>query len=155
MMRFLDGPRITRGHTSSSHLFGVESPVVARRLSIEVEVVVAADADYGINDLSRDVLTALERGVFPVSGSPETQHERSYPALPTELAAGWRFPPNSRKAHAFPEGEIVSLCRSWMFSGATVAPLDAPASPDDCARCKRLAQRAADKASANPEWSSR
>lgn len=57
--------------------------------------------------------------------------------MATDLAAGWRFPSASRKAHAYAEGETTSLCGRWLYSGPTQASLDAPASPDDCAACRR------------------
>jgi hypothetical protein len=62
----------------------------------------------------------------------------------SKFPAGWRFPGASRKAHAYDEGEIISLCGKWMFAGQTLAALDAKASPDDCAACRKiLAKRVA------------
>jgi hypothetical protein len=64
-----------------------------------------------------------------------------------ELKAGWRFPPNSRKAHFFDEGQIICLCRKWMFAGLTQGDANSPPSRDDCVECrKRLEKRIAKEA---------
>jgi len=54
-----------------------------------------------------------------------------------ELRAGWRWPWNSRKAHYFDEGEAISLCGTWMYSGPTQGDASSPATPDDCKACRR------------------
>lgn len=51
------------------------------------------------------------------------------------LQAGWGWPAQSRKSHYFPDGEAISLCRKWMYTG----PRDNESfeSSDDCAACRR------------------
>lgn len=53
---------------------------------------------------------------------------------------GWAWPINSRKAHYFVKGR--SLCRNWGFFGAVedLAGSDFK-SPDDCAACRRKADK--------------
>jgi hypothetical protein len=48
---------------------------------------------------------------------------------------GWGFPMNSRKAHYFAEGELISICSKMMYAG----PLedDNHHSSSNCADCKR------------------
>lgn len=48
---------------------------------------------------------------------------------------GWGWPGNSRKAHYFESGELISLCRGWMFGGSRED--NNHDSPDNCASCKR------------------
>lgn len=48
---------------------------------------------------------------------------------------GWGYPLNSRKAHYFTTGEIISICRKMMYSGPRQD--DNHNSPDNCAECKR------------------
>lgn len=55
---------------------------------------------------------------------------------PARLPAGWGFPALARKAHYFDEGELVCICRRWLYSGVR-DPGDT-ASPDDCVTCRRL-----------------
>lgn len=33
------------------------------------------------------------------------------------LPQGWGLPGNSRKAHYFREGDLISICRKWMYGG--------------------------------------
>lgn len=57
-----------------------------------------------------------------------------------DLAQGWGWPANARKAHYFEKGEIMPLCRGWMFTGRRVDGNHD--SPDNCKRCmKKLAAR--------------
>jgi hypothetical protein len=56
-----------------------------------------------------------------------------------ELAKGWAWPANSRKAHYFIAGEIVALCRKWMYSGARED--DKHESSDNCTTCKRKREK--------------
>jgi hypothetical protein len=48
---------------------------------------------------------------------------------------GWGFPLNSRKAHFFTAGEIISVCGRMMYSGERQD--DNHNSPDNCAECRR------------------
>jgi hypothetical protein len=56
---------------------------------------------------------------------------------------GWGWPGLSRKAHYFVGGR--SLCGSWLFFGALTAEqaVAEKPGPDDCARCHKLASKAA------------
>ena len=55
------------------------------------------------------------------------------------LSRGWRFPLNSRKAHYFLDGESISLCRKWMYTGESEDTNHD--SPDNCAECRRRRAR--------------
>lgn len=48
---------------------------------------------------------------------------------------GWKWPPNSRKAHFF-RGSM-SLCHNWMYSGPNTGNQEG-GSPDDCKTCSRM-----------------
>lgn len=55
------------------------------------------------------------------------------------LLIGWYWPPNSRKAHCY-DAEHRTLCGKGVvlaFPKDQVEPPDSPASPDDCAGCRR------------------
>lgn len=55
---------------------------------------------------------------------------------------GWGWPANARKCHWFDPGEIISVCRKWMYSGIRQSgqPLDTMVSggPDDCRACVKI-----------------
>lgn len=51
---------------------------------------------------------------------------------------GWGWPGLARKAHYF-DGEIVSLCGRWMFSGAMFD--DRHNSPHNCQACRRKLEK--------------
>ena len=54
----------------------------------------------------------------------------------------WGFPMNARKAHLFPENDMRSLCRGWIFSGGKPSdPFnpEAKPGPDDCRKCLKIA----------------
>ena len=56
------------------------------------------------------------------------------------MTGEWRWPPIARKAHYFPEGEDVSLCGKYLYTGEPVGyqttNADNPG-PDDCTECWR------------------
>lgn len=52
-----------------------------------------------------------------------------------DLTAGWAWPPAARKAHYYLAGEAISVCGTWMYTGARE---DSATGPDDCAKCKRI-----------------
>ena len=54
----------------------------------------------------------------------------------TKLAEEWGWPGNARKAHWFPAGDPVSVCRRWMYAGPRQP--DTHQSPDDCVTCRRI-----------------
>ena len=55
-----------------------------------------------------------------------------------KLGAGWSHPPNSRKWHYWPEDDIISLCRKWMFAGERTPDEECFAGdPVECAQCRR------------------
>lgn len=56
------------------------------------------------------------------------------------LPAGWGFPLNSRKAHYFEAGSIISVCNGMMYSGKREEGNNN--SVDNCAKCKRHYQKA-------------
>jgi len=58
----------------------------------------------------------------------------------TDLKRGWGFPGNSRKAHYFLAGEMISICGRMMFAGERFD--DKHESPDNCAECKRRRENA-------------
>lgn len=60
--------------------------------------------------------------------------------------ARWQWPLASRKAHWFPEGEIVSACGRWMFTGESNQSQELGEEPgrDDCRVCWRKAKKAAE-----------
>ena len=55
------------------------------------------------------------------------------------LPEGWGWPANSRKSHYFQEGEAISVCGKWMFTGQRER--DSFESSDDCASCRRWVKR--------------
>lgn len=52
-----------------------------------------------------------------------------------DMARGWGWPVNSKKAHYFRSGSERSLCGQWAFWGQRED--DSHSSPDNCAECKR------------------
>jgi hypothetical protein len=52
------------------------------------------------------------------------------------LPQGWGFPLNSRKAHYFLAGQIISICNKMMYGGERED--DKHDHADNCAQCKRL-----------------
>jgi len=69
--------------------------------------------------------------------------------MASEQRIGWGWPVLSRKAHFF-NNDAVSICRRWMYTG----PVDRGdfKSIDDCAACRRWADRhAATSAAPMPE----
>jgi hypothetical protein len=55
------------------------------------------------------------------------------------VAQGWGWPGNSRKAHYFLDGELISLCGKWMFAGVRHDTMHA--SPDNCIACRRRREK--------------
>ena len=61
-----------------------------------------------------------------------------------DLAAGWRWPINARKAHYFDEGGLTSLCGRWMYAGPSQGDAFSHSS-DDCADCGRKLEARRDR----------
>lgn len=59
--------------------------------------------------------------------------------------AGWGFPGAARKAHYFEDGEIISVCRKWMYSGPLTVNqnMGEKPGPDDCVACFKIAKKKA------------
>ena len=55
------------------------------------------------------------------------------------LNAGWGWPMNAKKAHFYAEGEIISICGKWLYTGMRDG--SDLSSPDDCAVCTRKKAR--------------
>lgn len=58
--------------------------------------------------------------------------------------AGWKWPGNSRKAHYFLSGEVISLCGTWWYSGTTCKNQNTAMNKPgkyDCTPCWKLLQR--------------
>jgi hypothetical protein len=55
----------------------------------------------------------------------------------------WRWPGNARKAHVFEKGDLISLCRRWMYGGPDDQVMSFGEKPgkDDCASCWKEAKR--------------
>ncbi|HEX8312762.1 MAG TPA: hypothetical protein VF614_15680 [Chthoniobacteraceae bacterium] len=60
----------------------------------------------------------------------------------SKLKQGWAWPPISRKAHYFPEGEATSLCNGVAFTGGTRED-DNHHSGDNCKQCMRRREKLA------------
>ncbi len=56
-----------------------------------------------------------------------------------KLNQGWGIPGRAKKAHYFKEGESISICGRWMYTGEREEDFDQ--SPDDCAQCTRKVAR--------------
>lgn len=61
----------------------------------------------------------------------------------SNLKQGWGWPFNSRRAHFFEEGEIISICGKMMFAGERTD--NNHDSQDNCAECKRKRLKAIEK----------
>lgn len=51
------------------------------------------------------------------------------------LNPGWGFPALAKKAHYFPEGELICLCRRWMYAGEREDFTHDH--QDNCSECRR------------------
>lgn len=54
---------------------------------------------------------------------------------------GWGWPLNSRKAHYFDAGDLISACGRWMYAGRLPDQGGGSRSPDDCAACWKALDR--------------
>ncbi len=54
---------------------------------------------------------------------------------PNRLSEGWGWPLAAKKAHYYKEGDAVSLCGRWAYSGPRTN--EVKSSPDDCKDCTR------------------
>lgn len=58
--------------------------------------------------------------------------------MAADLTEGWGYPLAARKGHFYEQGEIISVCGSWMFTGnrCTLQPHEINESTE-CASCRR------------------